>query len=138
MASKYEAVDCLFNDQISVSCFCADKHSESPDSTSAWCCWTSLDWTENVSLPQCHQRSCSSTSTASCWMKRNKRGWSSTEISVTNLIKLYGCQSDTPICITNTREGKEKHPDSRYRAILRRKGGQEVSSLCLNVITIQH
>lgn len=68
-------------------CFFADKHSESPDHTSACCCWMSWDWTENASLPPWRRRSCSPTSIASCWTKRNEKGWKSTETSVTDLIK---------------------------------------------------
>lgn len=68
-------------------CFLADKHSESPGHTSAWCCWMRWGWTENASLPPWRRMSCSPTSIASCWTKRNEKGWKSTETSVTDLIK---------------------------------------------------
>lgn len=74
--------------------FSADRPSESPDPTSACCCWTSSAWTESASSCRCRPTSSSPTSTASCWMRRNESGWSSEGISVTDLIKRHGCRGD--------------------------------------------
>lgn len=106
MIWEYETVKCSFNKLTADLCLSADKCSESPGPTSAWCCWTSSEWIESASLPRWRRKSCSPTSIASCWTKRSERGWSSTETSVTNLINRSGCYSDKLISITYTRWGR--------------------------------
>lgn len=106
MIWEYETVKCCFNKLTADLCLSADKCSESPGPTSAWCCWTSSEWIESASLPRWRRKSCSPTSIASCWTKRSERGWSSTETSVTNLINRSGCYSDKLISITYTRWGR--------------------------------
>lgn len=106
MTWKDEMVKCPFNKLTADLCLSADKCSESPGPTSAWCCWTSSEWIESASLPRWRRKSCSPTSIASCWTKRSERGWSSTETSVTNLINRSGCYSDKLISITYTRWGR--------------------------------
>lgn len=106
MTWKDEMVKRPFNKLTADLCLSADKCSESPGPTSAWCCWTSSEWIESASLPRWRRKSCSPTSIASCWTKRSERGWSSTETSVTNLINRSGCYSDKLISITYTRWGR--------------------------------
>lgn len=132
MIWEYETVKCCFNKLTADLCLSADKCSESPGPTSAWCCWTSSEWIESASLPRWRRKSCSPTSIASCWTKRSERGWSSTETSVTNLINRSGCYSDKLISITYTRWGRTNNQKAGPEGGEKRRTRQ--FSSCSNVI----
>lgn len=108
-----------------------DKHSESPDLTSAWCCWMSADRTERGSLHPWAQRSCSPTSTASCWTRRSERGWSSTDTSVIDRVS-----TQTDRFYQQGGEGGQTTSGQVEGDITRGKGQEGSSSS--NVITTQH